>query len=57
MLRDQLLTHFFLDSYIRSVRWLHEMTQEPELQDHFRDALEYEFTFKFCCNLPIKVPP
>ena len=44
-------------AYIRAVRWLHEITQEPELLDHMRDALEYEFTFKFCYNSPIKVPP
>ncbi len=44
-------------AYIRAVRWLHGITQKPELLDHFRDALEYEFTFKFCYNSPIKVPP
>ena len=44
-------------AYIRAVRWLHEITQEPELLDHLRDALEYEFTFKFCYNSPVKVPP
>lgn len=44
-------------AYIRAVRWLHEITQEPELLEHMRDALEYEFTFKFCYNSPIKVPP
>ena len=44
-------------AYIRAVRWLHGITGEPELLDHLRDALEYEFTFKFCYNSPIKVPP
>ena len=44
-------------AYIRAVRWLHEITGEPVLLDHLRDALEYEFTFKFCYNSPIKVPP
>ena len=44
-------------AYLRAVRWLHEITGEPELLDHFRDALEYEFTFKFCYNSPIKIPP
>ena len=44
-------------AYIRAVRWLHEITREPELLDHMRDALEYEFIFKFCYNSPIKVPP
>ena len=44
-------------AYIRAVRWLHEITREPDLLNHLRDALEYEFTFKFCYNSPIKVPP
>ena len=44
-------------AYIRAVRWLHEITRDEELLDHMRDALEYEFTFKFCYNSPIKVPP
>ncbi len=44
-------------AYIRAVRWLHGITGEPELLEHLRDALEYEFTFKFCYNSPIKVPP
>lgn len=44
-------------SYIRAVRYLHEMTGEESLLDHMRDALYYEFTFKFCYNSPIKVPP
>ena len=44
-------------AYIRAVRWLHEITRDEKLLDHLRDALEYEFTFKFCYNSPIKVPP
>ena len=44
-------------AYIRAVRWLHEITGEEVFLDHLRDALEYEFTFKFCWNSPIKVPP
>ena len=44
-------------SYIRAVRCLHELTGEEFLLDHMRDALYYEFTFKFCYNSPIKVPP
>ena len=53
-------------SYIRAVRYLHEMllmenpAGTPEtnmLLDHLRDALYYEYTFKFCYNSPIKVPP
>ena len=51
-------------SYIRAVRYLHSiMLEENELKtaellmDHMREALYYEFTFKFCYNSPIKVPP
>ena len=44
-------------AYIRAVRWLHTITGDPALLDHLRDALEYEFTFKFCYNSPIGVPP
>ncbi len=44
-------------SYIRAVRYLHAMTGEEVLLNHMRDALYYEFTFKFCYNSPIKVPP
>ena len=44
-------------SYIRAVRCLHEITGDDALLDHLRDALHYEFTFKFCYNSPIKVPP
>ena len=53
-------------SYIRAVRNLHAVL-DPEdpadrarretLLDHLRDALYYEFTFKFCYNSPIQVPP
>ncbi len=44
-------------AYIRAVRYLHEITGDAALLDHLRDALHYEFTFKFCYNSPIKVPP
>lgn len=44
-------------AYIRAVRWLHEITGDSLLLDHMRDALHYEFTFKFCYNSPIQVPP
>lgn len=42
---------------IRAVRYLHALTGEEYLLDHLRDALHYEFTFKFCYNSPIKAPP
>ena len=44
-------------AYIRAVRYLHEITGREELLDHLQDALYYEYTFKFCYNSPIKVPP
>ncbi len=44
-------------AYLRAVRHLHEITGEPRLLQHLKDALEYEFTFKFCYNSPIRVPP
>lgn len=44
-------------AYIRAVRYLHAITGDNTLLDHLRDALHYEFTFKFCYNSPIKVPP
>lgn len=44
-------------AYIRAVHWLHVLTGEEKLLDHLRDALHYEYTFKFCYNSPVKVPP
>ncbi|MBR6809680.1 MAG: hypothetical protein IKM64_05300, partial [Clostridia bacterium] len=44
-------------AYIRAVRYLHEVTEDEVLLDHLKDALHYEYTFKFCYNSPIKVPP
>lgn len=44
-------------AYIRAVRYLHEITGQEYLLEHLRDGLYYEFTFKFCYNSPIKVPP
>jgi len=44
-------------AYMRAVRRLHQLTGEAYLLDHLRDALLYEFTFKFCYNSPIRVPP
>lgn len=44
-------------AYIRAVHYLHEITGEDYLLDHMKDALYYEFTFKFCYNSPVKVPP
>jgi len=33
------------------------ITQDEMYLEHLRDALCYEFTFKFCYNSPIKTPP
>ena len=53
-------------SYIRAVRDLHGVlcldhpgntAAQEMLLDHLRDALYYEFLFKFCYNSPVKVPP
>ncbi len=44
-------------AYLRAARRLHGITGAEYLLDHMRDALEYEFTFKFCYNAPVRVPP
>ncbi len=44
-------------AYIRGVRYLHAVTGDESLLEHMKDALHYEYTFKFCYNSPIKVPP
>lgn len=44
-------------AYIRAARLLHELTGREVYLDHLRDALGYEFTFKFCYNTPIQTPP
>ena len=44
-------------AYIRAARWLQEMTGDAALLRRMGEAIEYEFTFKFCYNSPIKTPP
>lgn len=44
-------------AYIRAVRYLHALTGDELYLDHMRDAIAYEFTFKFAYNSPVKVPP
>ena len=44
-------------AYIRAARWLHAMTGDAALLKRMGEAIEYEFTFKFCYNSPIRVPP
>lgn len=43
--------------YVKAVRELHEITGDAALLDRLRDGLGYEFTFRFCYNTPITVPP
>lgn len=44
-------------AYIRAVHYLHAITGEMQYLEHMKVALDFEFTFKFCYNSPIKVPP
>lgn len=44
-------------AYIKAVRFIHAMTGESCLLEHMRDAIYYEFSFKFCYNTPIQIPP
>ncbi|PKQ90744.1 hypothetical protein CXK86_11920 [Paenibacillus sp. BGI2013] len=44
-------------AYIKAVRFLHALTGDELYLDHMRDAISYEFSFKFCYNSPIKIPP
>lgn len=44
-------------AYIRAVRLLHMITKEDIYLEHLKDAIEYEFTFKFCYNSPVSIPP
>jgi hypothetical protein len=44
-------------SYIKACRFLHALTQDKIYLDHMLAGLEYEFSFKFGYNVPIKVPP
>ena len=44
-------------AYLRAVRYLHGITGDNALLCHMRDALCYEYSFKFCYNSPVKVPP
>ena len=44
-------------AYIRAVKCLHMLTGEEYLLEHLSNAIEFEFTFKFCYNSPVSVPP
>ncbi|MCM3171869.1 hypothetical protein [Paenibacillus sp. MER 99-2] len=44
-------------AYIKAVRYLHALTGDPQFLDHMRDAISYEFSFKFSYNSPVQIPP
>lgn len=44
-------------AYLRAVHYLHALTKEDEYLSHMGAALNYEFTFKFCYNSPVQIPP
>lgn len=44
-------------AYIRAVCCLHQISGEKYYLEHMKDALDYEFSFKFCYNSPVQVPP
>jgi len=44
-------------AYVRATRYLHEVTKDGKYISHMRDGLDYEFTFKFCYNSPVKIKP
>lgn len=44
-------------AFMKAVRILHELTGKDEYIKMLSDALEYEFTFKFCWNPKIQVEP
>lgn len=44
-------------AYIKAVRYLHDLTGERTYLEHMKEALCYEFTFKFCYNTPVKIQP
>jgi hypothetical protein len=44
-------------AYIKAIRFLHALTGEKQYLQHMKDAIAYEFSFKFCYNSPIKIPP
>ncbi len=44
-------------SFIKANRILHELTGNDKYLNFLMAGLEYEFTFKFCYNVPIQIPP
>lgn len=44
-------------AYIKAVRFIHTLTGDNIYLEHMKDAMDYEFSFKFCYNSPVKLPP
>jgi hypothetical protein len=44
-------------AYIKATRYIHALTGDPLYLQHLKDAFNYEYTYKFCYNSPVKVPP
>ncbi|MBY0204072.1 hypothetical protein [Paenibacillus cucumis (ex Kampfer et al. 2016)] len=44
-------------AYIKALRFLHALSGEETFLNHMRDAISYEFSFKFCYNSPVQIPP
>lgn len=44
-------------AYLKALKYMHLMSEEDLYIDHMKDALAYEFSFKFGYNSPVKVAP
>jgi hypothetical protein len=44
-------------AYIKALRFLHALRPERKYLDRMRDAFNYEFSFRFCYDSPVRVPP
>lgn len=44
-------------AYIKAIRFIHALTGDEHYLQHMKNAIAYEFSFKFCYNSPIKIPP
>jgi hypothetical protein len=44
-------------AYIKALRFLHGLTGDPTMLLRMGEAFRYEFSFKFCYNAPVRVPP
>ncbi len=44
-------------AYIKAIKYLHAITGEVLYLEHMKNAIHYEFSFKFCYNSPVQIPP